>query len=45
MNNVFVTSPESLVTTHEAYRAGVLEIALYKTEHPFLIWTRQRLFM
>ena len=30
MNNVFVTSPESLVTTHEAYRAGVLEIALYK---------------
>lgn len=32
MNNVFVTSPESLVTTHEAYRAGVLEIALFKNK-------------
>lgn len=32
MNNVFVTSPESLVTTHDAYRAGVLEIALFKNK-------------
>lgn len=38
MNNVFVTSPESLVTTHEAYRAGVLEIALFKNKEslPYL---------
>lgn len=38
MNNVFVTSPESLVTTREAYRAGVLEIALFKNREsiPYL---------
>ncbi len=38
MNNVFVTSPESLVTTHDAYRAGVLEIALFKNKEsiPYL---------
>lgn len=38
MNNVFVTSPESLVTTHAAYRAGVLEIALFKNKEsiPYL---------
>lgn len=38
MNNVFITSPESLVTTREAYRAGVLEIALYKNKEsiPYL---------
>lgn len=38
MNNVFVTSPESLVTTHEAYRTGVLEIALFKNKEslPYL---------
>ena len=38
MNNVFVTSPDSLVTTHEAYRAGVLEIALFKNKEsiPYL---------
>jgi len=38
MNNVFITSPESLVTTHEAYRAGVLEVALYKSKEsiPYL---------
>lgn len=38
MNNVFITSSESLVTTHEAYRAGVLEIALFKNREsvPYL---------
>lgn len=38
MNNIFVTSSESLVTTHEAYRAGVLEIALFKNKEslPYL---------
>ena len=38
MKSVFVTSPESLVTTHEAYRAGVLEIALFKNKEsiPYL---------
>ena len=32
MTNVFVSSPESLVTTHNAYRAGFLEVALYKNK-------------
>jgi hypothetical protein len=38
MSNVFVTSPDSLVTTHDAYRAGVLEIALFKNKEslPYL---------
>lgn len=38
MNNVFIPSPDSLVTTHEAYRAGVLEVALYKSKEsvPYL---------
>lgn len=30
MSNVFIDSPDSLVTTHEAYRASLLEIALFK---------------
>ena len=38
MSNVFVTSPDSLVTTHEAYRASLLEIALFKNKEsiPYL---------
>ena len=38
MRNVFVSRPESLVTTHAAYRAGVLEIALFKNKEslPYL---------
>lgn len=38
MTNVFVENPDSLVTTHEAYRAGVLEIALFKNKEsiPYL---------
>ena len=38
MNNVFINSPDSLVTTHESYRAALLEIALFKNKEsiPYL---------
>lgn len=38
MTNAFVTSPESLITTHDAYRSGFLEVALYKNREaaPYL---------